>query len=49
MFSLGLSGFFVLFPAFFYKFMLFEFWVKDVAGTIDHAQIASVSLVSVEA
>ncbi len=22
-------GFFVFFPAFFYKFMLFEFWVKD--------------------
>ncbi len=25
--------------AFFYRFMLFEFRVKDAAGTIDHAQI----------
>ncbi len=30
----------VFFPAFFYKFMLFEFQVKGDAGTIDHAQNA---------
>ncbi len=29
--------------AIFYKFMLFEFQVKDAAGTIDHAQIAKAS------
>ncbi len=30
-------GILVFFPAFFYKFILFEFCVKDTAGTIDHA------------
>ncbi len=28
-------GILVFFPAFLYKFMLFEFWVKDVVETID--------------
>ncbi len=41
--------FFVFFPAFFYKFMLFEFRVKDTAGTVDHAQNASASPGPVEA
>ncbi len=31
-------GILVLLPAFFYKCMLVEFWVKDAAGTISHAQ-----------
>ncbi len=26
-------------PVFFYKFMLFEFRVKDAVGTINHVQI----------
>ncbi len=33
-------GIFVSVLAFFYKFLLFEFWVKDAAGTVDHVQIA---------
>ncbi len=33
-------GILVVLPAFFYKFMLFEFWVKDAAGTTNYAQIA---------
>ncbi len=36
-------GFLFFFPAFFYKFMLFEFRVKDAAGIIGHAQIAEAS------
>ncbi len=39
----------VFLPAFFNKFKLFEFQVKDTAGTIDHAQIASSSMSPVEA
>ncbi len=35
-------GILVVLPAFLYKFM-FEFWVKDAAGTIDHVQIVSAS------
>ncbi len=31
---------FVFVLAFFYKFMLFQFHVKDAVGTIDHVQIA---------
>ncbi len=30
----------VFLPAFFYKFMLFEFWFKGAAGTMDDAQKA---------
>ncbi len=37
-FSTCLLFFFVL--AVFYKFMLFKFWVKDAAATVDHVQIA---------
>ncbi len=37
-------GILVFFPAFFYRFMLFDFWVKDTTGVIDHAQTAYASL-----
>ncbi len=40
---------FVFVLAFFYTFMLTEFWVKDALGTIDHAQIALASLGRAEA
>ncbi len=30
---------FVFFSVFFYKFTLFQFQVKDAAGTFDHAQL----------
>ncbi len=33
-------GISVFYSAFCYKFMLFEFQVKGVMGTVDHAQIA---------
>ncbi len=39
----------VFLSAFFYKFMLFDFQVKDAAGIIDHAQIALASPGSAEA
>ncbi len=35
---------FVFSPAFLYKFIQFEFWVKDAMGTVDHVQIAEASL-----
>ncbi len=38
----------VFFPAFFCKFMQFEFQVRDAAGTIDRAQIAQASQSPVE-
>ncbi len=41
-------GVLVFFPAFFYKFMLFEFWVKDNMGTVGQVQIAQASLDLVE-
>ncbi len=42
--STGAFGILIFLLAFFYKFMLLEFQVKDAAGTIDHVQIASVRL-----
>ncbi len=36
-------GILVFFQAFFYKFMLFKFWVKDAMGTINHAHITEAS------
>ncbi len=36
-------GILIFLPAFFYKFMLFEFWVKDAARIMDHAQNALAS------
>ncbi len=42
-------GILVFLLTFFYKFMLFEFQVKDAVGTINHAQNTEVSPVPVKA